>query len=180
MKNKESKQHFLSRLAQIAPIVRGLLAEETGNQDIPYKPVILKSLTSKEALEIIEGNVFLQILNRFDWVRVNQIVRRNKTDVHATVAVLAILRYSKDKGSFPEDLEQLISAGYLKQPPDDVFSVKPLVYRKTDDDFILYSVGPNLTDEGGEYSRDSKGRIKNWQNNGDTVFWPVASSEALK
>ena len=131
----------------------------------------------KEALEIIEGNVFLQILAPIDLVRVNQIARRNKTDVHATVAVLAILRYSKDKSSFPEDLEQLISAGYLKQPPDDVFSVKPLVYRKTDDDFILYSVGPNLTDEGGEYSRDSKGRIKNWLHNGDTVFWPLPESD---
>jgi hypothetical protein len=134
----------------------------------------------KEALEIIEGNVFLQILTRYDWSRVNQIVRRNKTDVHATVAILAILRYSKDKGSFPEDLEQLISAGYLKQPPDDVFSVKLLVYRKTDDDFILYSIGPNFTDEGGEYNRDSKGRIKNWQDNADAIFWPVAKSEALK
>ena len=41
----------LNRLVQIAPIVRGLLAEPTGNPDIPYKPVILKSLTSKEAIE---------------------------------------------------------------------------------------------------------------------------------
>lgn len=39
------------RLAQIAPIVRGLLAEPTGNTDIPYKPVILKSLISKAALD---------------------------------------------------------------------------------------------------------------------------------
>ena len=41
----------LSRLVQITPIVRGLLAEPTGEQDIPYKPVILKSLTSKEAID---------------------------------------------------------------------------------------------------------------------------------
>jgi len=33
------------------PIVRGLLAEPTGSQDIPYKPVILKSITSKEAID---------------------------------------------------------------------------------------------------------------------------------
>jgi len=38
-------------LAQIAPVVRGLLAEPTGNPDIPYRPVILKSLTNKAALE---------------------------------------------------------------------------------------------------------------------------------
>jgi hypothetical protein len=133
----------------------------------------------KEALEIIEDNVFLKILAP-PLARINQIAWRNKTDVHATIAVLAILRYSKDKGSYPEDLQQLISAGYLKQLPMDSFSDKQLVYRKTDDDFILYSVGPNFTDDGGEYSRDSKGRIKNWQDNGDTVFWPVAKSEALK
>jgi len=41
----------MTNLAKIAPIVRGLLAERTGEQDIPYKPVILKSLTSKEAVD---------------------------------------------------------------------------------------------------------------------------------
>ncbi|UCG47451.1 MAG: SDR family NAD(P)-dependent oxidoreductase [Phycisphaerales bacterium] len=39
-----------NRLARITPIVRGLLAEKTGDQDIPYQPVILKSLTTPEAL----------------------------------------------------------------------------------------------------------------------------------
>ncbi len=51
MTDNESKQNFLRQLASIAPIVRGLLAEPTGDQDIPYNPVILKSLTSKEAVD---------------------------------------------------------------------------------------------------------------------------------
>ncbi|MCP4257533.1 MAG: SDR family NAD(P)-dependent oxidoreductase [Planctomycetes bacterium] len=41
----------MSQLASIAPIVRGLLAEPTGNQDIPYDHIIMKSLTSKEAID---------------------------------------------------------------------------------------------------------------------------------
>ncbi len=41
----------MTNLAKITPIVRGLLAEPTGNQDIPYEPVILKSLTDKEAVD---------------------------------------------------------------------------------------------------------------------------------
>lgn len=41
----------MSNLAKIAPIVRGLLAEPTDNQDMLYEPVILKSLTSKEAID---------------------------------------------------------------------------------------------------------------------------------
>ena len=46
---------MMSNLAKIAPIVRGLLAEPTDNPDVPYKPVILKSLTSKEALDFAES-----------------------------------------------------------------------------------------------------------------------------
>jgi hypothetical protein len=126
----------------------------------------------KQSMEIIKGNLLLQILAP-PLSRMNEIAHRNKTDVYATVTILALLRYEKDKGSYPNDLQQLITAGYLKQLPIDSFADKPLVYRKTDDDFILYSVGPNFTDEGGEYSRDSKGRIKNWLDNGDAVFWPV-------
>src|SRR4030042_5290808 len=41
----------MNRLAQIILIVRGLLAEPTGDEDMPYEPVILKSLTDKEALD---------------------------------------------------------------------------------------------------------------------------------
>lgn len=41
----------MNLLLQIIPIVRGLLAAYTGSEDIPYEPVILKSLTSKEAIE---------------------------------------------------------------------------------------------------------------------------------
>jgi len=55
MKNKASKQRSMGRLAQITPIIRGLLAEATGEQDIPYKPVILKSLTNKESIEFVSS-----------------------------------------------------------------------------------------------------------------------------
>jgi len=51
MKNNASEQHFLGRWAQIIPIIRGLLTEPTGNEDIPYEPIILKSLTDKEAID---------------------------------------------------------------------------------------------------------------------------------
>ncbi len=51
MKHNASDKHSSSLLARIAPIVRGLLAEPTGDQDTPYEPVILKSLTNKEAVD---------------------------------------------------------------------------------------------------------------------------------
>ena len=51
MKSGESERSSLSRLARIILIIRGLLARPTGNEDIPYEPVILRTLTSKEAVD---------------------------------------------------------------------------------------------------------------------------------
>ncbi len=51
MSKKVADKSEPGRLAQIAPIVRGLLAEATSEPDVPYKPVIVKSLTSKEAVD---------------------------------------------------------------------------------------------------------------------------------
>jgi len=61
----------------------------------------------------------------------------------------------------------------LKALPIDPFSDKPLVYRRTEDGFILYSVGPNFEDDGGVVGKDEKGRVKMWADEGDAVFWPV-------
>ena len=105
--------------------------------------------------------------------RVHLLSYRVKPDVEATLAIIAALRYKQDIGSYPENLEKLVAAGYLKELPMDPYSDRPLVYKKTDDAFILYSVGQNFKDDGGEYGRNEKGDIKVWADNGDAVFWPV-------
>ena len=51
MKNNATDKQSLNRLAKITLIVRGLLANSTGNEDAPYGPVILKSLINKEAVD---------------------------------------------------------------------------------------------------------------------------------
>ena len=127
----------------------------------------------KETAELIRGNILLEILTPAIH-RVCEISYRNKTDVDATLVIIAVLRYNQDNGDYPENLEQLITTGFLKEPPIDSFSdSKPLVYKKTDDSFLLYSVGSNFTDDGGRVVRDDKGRIKMWADEGDWVFWPV-------
>ncbi len=60
MSNTTSDKKSLSRLAQITPITRGLLSEATGEQDLPYKPVIVKSLTSKEAIDEFDPSTSLR------------------------------------------------------------------------------------------------------------------------
>jgi NAD(P)-dependent dehydrogenase (short-subunit alcohol dehydrogenase family) len=45
----------MTNLAKIAPIVRGLLTEPTGNQDMPHEPIILKSLMSQDAIDFAKS-----------------------------------------------------------------------------------------------------------------------------
>jgi len=112
--------------------------------------------------------------------RVSQIAYRRKVGVEAFIATVAILRYKQDNGNYPENLSELLEAGLLKELPMDPFSNKPVVYRKMDDDFTLYSVGLNFEDDGGTIARRDDGRIYIWSDEDDAVFWPVSSSEVRK
>jgi NAD(P)-dependent dehydrogenase (short-subunit alcohol dehydrogenase family) len=51
MKKKESDRLSWGQLADVVPIMRGLLANPTGDPDMPWEPVVLKTITSKEALD---------------------------------------------------------------------------------------------------------------------------------
>jgi len=109
--------------------------------------------------------------------RVSEITYRGKATLEATLTVLALKRWGAEKGEYPPALGDLVAAGYLKKLPMDPFSDKPLVYRRTDGEFILYSLGLNFTDEGGEPGKDRKGRPRMWSNDDDAVFWPLARPE---
>jgi hypothetical protein len=105
--------------------------------------------------------------------RVSEIAYRGKMGHEATKTIIAVLRWQLEKNQYPGTLDELVKAGFLDELPMDVYSDKPLVYKKTDNDFILYSVGFNFTDDGGQYCKDRNGNIRKWGDNGDTVFWPV-------
>ena len=56
--------------------------------------------------------------------------------------------YRAETGEYPKTLAEL-SPAYLPEIPQDIFSSKPLIYRPTDSGYVLYSVGENMTDDGG-------------------------------
>ena len=105
--------------------------------------------------------------------RIAALTHRIKGDAHATLSLLAILEYRHKNGFYPENLEALVGSGLLKTVPIDPYSDKPFVYKRTDEGFTLYSVGLNLTDDGGEFGRNKKGEIRVWADESDAVFWPV-------
>ncbi|MHC4726651.1 MAG: hypothetical protein ACYS17_05425 [Planctomycetota bacterium] len=105
--------------------------------------------------------------------KVNQLAWRERTGREALLTVLAVMRYKKETDRYPVSLDELVEAGYLKKLPMDPYSDGPFVYRKTDSSFLLYSVGMDLKDDGGELGISKRGTRRMWMDNGDWVFWPV-------
>lgn len=70
--------------------------------------------------------------------------------VDAAQVACALERYRLANGKFPETLEAL-APQFLGKVPHDIIDGKPLHYRPTaDHGYLLYSVGWNQTDDGGE------------------------------
>ncbi len=126
--------------------------------------------------EIAGDSFFLKILAPA-LGRVVQLEWRTKTMRLGLLTVLALTRYEKEKSEYPESLDVLVEAGCLKEVPKDPYSNSSLVYNKTDKSFILYSLGENLCDDGGQVIHHDDGSIKKWASEGDWVFWPVPKSE---
>jgi hypothetical protein len=77
------------------------------------------------------------------------------------VAAVAMTRFKLDHGAFPAHLDDLVPA-YLEAVPLDPFDGKPLRLAVRDGQWVVYSVGPDLVDDGG-VEMDGHGK-------GDVIF----------
>jgi hypothetical protein len=77
---------------------------------------------------------------------------RHKTAVAHTYlleAELALRVYQSEQGRVPVRLDELVP-NYLSKVPSDPFSGKTMIYRPHGTNWLLYSVGPDLVDDGGK------------------------------
>jgi hypothetical protein len=67
---------------------------------------------------------------------------------------VALEPFRCQRGHYPAALAALVPR-FVKSVPNDLFSDKPLIYRRTEKGYVLYSVGPNMADDDGrkEYDR---------------------------
>jgi hypothetical protein len=80
----------------------------------------------------------------------------------------ALERYHLAHGDYPEMLDAL-APQFIAQIPHDIINGQPLHYRRTDDgQFILYSVGWNETDDGGQVVLKKNGSVD--RTKGDWVW----------
>jgi hypothetical protein len=127
----------------------------------------------EQSMRIVRGNVLLEI-GASSLERIFLQTYTLRANVEAVVTIIAILRYYQDTGDYSENLNRLITAGYLEKLPIDPYSDEQFVYKREGDSFILYGFGRNFKDDGGEVFdnvwRGTKER-------GDMVFWPIFESQ---
>ena len=153
---------------------------EIAGQLLDETPLQLERTDESEKLGEIAGKSFLIKILAPAHGRIVQLEWRVKTMRLGLLTVLALTRYEKDKSKYPESLDVLVEDGYLKEMPNDPYSDSSLVYKRTDESFILYSLGENLTDDEGQIIYRDDGVIKQWASEGDWVFWPVPQSEVTQ
>ena len=66
----------------------------------------------------------------------------------------ALAGYQRDIGSYPPRLDAL-TPKYLKEIPLDLFTGRPLIYQPAKNGYLLYSVGVNGKDDGGQGYNDN-------------------------
>ncbi len=81
---------------------------------------------------------------------------RDEAVMHLEVAKIAVAlaAFKAEKGEYPQKLSEL-SPTYVKTVPADIFAEGPLVYKRDGKGYLLYSVGPNMKDDGGLEDEDT-------------------------
>jgi hypothetical protein len=122
--------------------------------NMPTNPIIVS--TNRSTLKLLfSGNAVGKILTQLLLPSQNKFMSRKCREnitVAATQTIFALKCYKEKHGSLPSSLEELVPEFLAKVPTDD-FDGKPLRYSL--EKKIIYSVGGDLMDSGGE-EKDSR------------------------
>lgn len=97
-------------------------------------------------------------------------LRLVETQRDLTVTAIGLQRYKLHHRDYPATLKQL-EPDFLQRPAFDRFTGSPLQYRKQNEFFLLYSVGPDQEDDGG------KPDYNNLKHTEADLVWPRPASD---
>jgi len=94
--------------------------------------------------------------SNYSWITRSYL--RNIARLRTARVGIAVQRYRLATGNLPDTLADLVPT-YLDAVPEDPFDGRTLRYEKLETGFVVYSVGEDLSDDGGmEMPKDSKER----------------------
>ncbi|HEV2208104.1 MAG TPA: hypothetical protein VG167_04975 [Verrucomicrobiae bacterium] len=121
----------------------------------------------------------LSLISIPNYTRAVQTTTRNETERQMTIAAVALKRFNLREGRWPANLNELVPA-YLAELPYDPMSGKSLCYHTgAGGQFVLYSVGEDGRDDGGDARPGPGGRPGGMWDGRDAV-WPIVAPVQLK
>lgn len=116
---------------------------------------------------------WLSMMSIPNFSRAAQNAVHGETERQLTVAAIAVTRFHMRHGTFPASLTDLVPE-FLAAEPYDPMSGKPLRYRlQPDGTFLLYSVGDDGVDDGGDATPTAGKRFGLWE--GKDAVWPLVA-----
>jgi len=130
--------------------------------DLIFPSAANKSDDEIHALKKWSPYTFLEATILPGFTRATQTLARNQTLANEAQIVCALERYRLAHGEYPETLDALVPQ-FIEKLPHDIIGGVPLIYRPTaDGKFLLYSVGWNEKDDGGEPGTLSDPKQGDW------------------
>jgi len=131
------------------------LRVEVGNPATIAKQILFSGKSIPEITSAQMSNILVGLLVPAVQAAVSAEIR-NDARMGVTLTACALQAYHRDNNRYPDSLAAL-GGVYIKKLPEDPFRGKSLIYRLQAKGFLLYSVGPNLKDEGGKGRDDDNG-----------------------
>jgi len=91
--------------------------------------------------------------------------RRRQANLRCHIFAIAAERYRLKHGQWPQSMDQLVDAKLISGPLLDPFDGQPLRWREFELGRLVYSIGEDRTDNGGDFTWE-----KRWKPGSDTVI----------
>jgi type II secretory pathway pseudopilin PulG len=153
---------FLRRLTELAAITKLPVEQQAAN---------LAPLEAKA-----KNDPVLIALAIPSYVKVAQAGRRAQAVLRTATVAVAIERYRRAHGRWPETL-QFLTPDLLREIPTDPYDGKALHYRRLPNEVRVYAVGPDGTDDGGNF--DSQRNFERAGTDIGFILWSVEKRRQL-
>jgi hypothetical protein len=147
--------HIRYKIRAAHPVLLAFMTRVVATADLPYHE---QEAAEQELLTDLrkpnrENGVLLVMVPAFQ--KMGAASRHKQAWLRSTVVALASERYRRTKGAWPAALANLVPE-YLGAVPTDPYDGMPLRYQRLADGVVIYSVGSDRKDDGGDLDRTDK------------------------
>jgi len=139
---------FAERIKALRDMEKEVKKEyETRAKPLAITAQALKTTSPRKA---VSQTAVLSLMNLIEFGVRDSVETQQCDEIYGDLAqvALALGAYRTDHGRYPAELAAL-APKYIAELPKDRYSDGQIKYRQEKDGYVLYSVGPNLKDDGG-------------------------------